>query len=345
MKTRIRSSLTLTTSALPFLALPMLFAACSHASRPAGLRPRPLNSSVSHDIAAGDTTAGSVRLTSRDLRTPPDGTSIDATGVNRDGLAPGAAERHVEVRRFQWRPVTVYVGAEQPHGVELFVSNGDRWALTWIAPGALESWLPTMDSVVRRRRDATAAEGELSTLPLHGRHGSEIRLVSGTIGRQRVYGLKVSAPTTGDRPLIVWMTEGYTRDLERALRKAAEVTRTLAQTTPPATADAAVDTTYEPWEVDQAPVAPDNQTMFGVVPNYSLGGQVTLSFVVDSTGSVLPRTITLLDSEDATLGRNFAQRFLPGSKFEPGRIAGRAVRTRTVQTFELQSESRFIVSP
>ena len=145
--------------------------------------------------------------------------------------------------------------------------------------------------------------------------------------------------------MIAWMTEGYTRDLERALRKAAEVTRTLAQTTPPATADAAADTTYESWEVDQVPVASNDETMFGVVPRYSLGGRVTLSFVVDSTGRVLPRTITLLDSEDTTLGRNFAQRFLPGCKFAPGRVAGRAVRTRTVETFELESESRFIVSP
>jgi hypothetical protein len=251
------------------------------------------------------------------------------------------------VQRFQWRPVTVFVGAEQPHGVELYVSFGEQWALTWFAPGALERWLPTIDSVVRRRRGAGAASGEISSPPLSGRHGSEIRLVTGTLGRKPLYGLRVTAPTTG-RPLIVWMTEGYTRELERALRKAAQVTRALAWATPPARAsteaDAAADTTYELWEVDQAPIGADYQSMFGVLPTYSLGGRVTVSFVVDLAGHVVPRTITLLDAEDATLGRNFAQRSLPGWPYSPGRRGGRPVRTRVVQTFDLSSESRFTVS-
>jgi len=83
-------------------------------------------------------------------------------------------------------------------------------------------------------------------------------------------------------------------------------------------------------------------------PNYPVelrraeqGGSVVLSFVVDTTGSVITSSLEVLSSTHPDFSKS-AVDFVRKSKFEPGQIGGRVVKSRVVVpfTYELQGKEQ-----
>ncbi|HEX6534790.1 MAG TPA: hypothetical protein VF041_09330 [Gemmatimonadaceae bacterium] len=262
-------------------------------------------------------------------------TVMTALGLPALATSAAAQRERVDVRRFQWNPVVVYVGVERPTGIELFLTTDDaHWALTWFAPDTIGEWLPALDSLLAAG-DTTTRE----TREIAGRFGSTLRFVSGTMRGQHLFGLRLAAPPAR-QPIVAWLPAQYARDLARALHKSADEARHLWR----GRATAAVDRVYEEWEVDQPPVGADFQRIGDVVPLNSLGGRVTLGFVVDTLGHIDPRTVSVYDCDDQRLASRFA-RVVGAWPFTPGKIGGHAVPTRAVVSFTLESNMRVRINP
>lgn len=262
-------------------------------------------------------------------------TVMTALGIPLFAASAAAQHQRADVRRFQWDPVVVYVGVERPSGVELFLTTDDtHWALTWFAPEAIAGWLPALDSLLARGDDAT---GE--TRDVAGRFGSTLRFVSATTQGRHLFGLRLAAPPER-QPIVAWLPAEYARDLARALHKSTGEARELLRDRTPA----ATERVYEEWEVDQPPVGADYQRIGNVVPSNSLGGRVTLGFVVDTSGRIDPHSVAVYDCDDQRLAARFAH-VVGAWPFTPGKIGGRAVPTRAIVSFTLESNMRVRINP
>lgn len=246
-----------------------------------------------------------------------------------------AQRPRADVRRFQWDPVVVHLGVERPTGIELYLTTDDRhWALTWFPPDSVAAWLPALDSLLARDDGADA-----ETRSLVGRSGSELRFLARTMQGRRLYGLRVTAPPF-DQPIAAWLPIEYARDFAQALGKSGEAARKLWREP----AGDAGPRVYEAWEVDRQPTGADFQRIGDVIPSYSLGGRVTVAFVVDTLGHIDPRSVAVYDCDDSRLAARFAK-VVGAWPFTPGERGGHPVPTRAVTSFTLESNMRVRVNP
>ena len=247
-----------------------------------------------------------------------------------------------DVQRFEWDPVVVHLGAERGRGVEVWVTtDSTHMIFSWFDPEDVAAWLPAFDSVL-----ASPAQRGLSTSTptLQGLYGVTMQLSHGVIQGQDAFGLHLGGKHLS-RELVAWMPAGYAKDLRKGFAKSVDAARKLG----PGTAEDSVLRPYEMWEVDVLPSHPPHdpdkvqEIPADLIPPYSLGGRVTLEFVVDSSGRVVPASVVLLATPDGRLGRQWAG-YVTALPWIPGRRQGQPVATRVIQTYYLESSSRVRVN-
>ncbi|HEU4643875.1 MAG TPA: hypothetical protein VFS44_15605 [Gemmatimonadaceae bacterium] len=253
-------------------------------------------------------------------------------------LCAGSAQAQrprADVRRFQWDPVVVHVGVERPTGVEIYLTaDGGHWALSWFPPDSVAAWLPSLDSLLEREDG-----GDAETRTVTGRGGNEMRFLVRTLEGRRMYGLRLTAPPF-DQPIAAWLPIEYARDFAKALDRSVDEADKLWRKRDLV----AGPRVYEAWEVDKQPEGAEFQRIGDVIPDYSLGGRVTLSFVVDTLGHIDPSTVAVYDCDDPRIAARFAK-VVGGWPFTPGMRGGHPVPTRAIMSFTLESNMRMRVNP
>ncbi len=121
-----------------------------------------------------------------------------------------------------------------------------------------------------------------------------------------------------------WLPRVYLEDLTKSLEKAVSVAKNVAQL--PELANA--QPVYEEWDVEVPPKAAPEQHFAASLSQYALRGNVVTGFVVDSTGHVVPSTVTVYECEDPNLAIRW-QIAVTQWQFEPGSRDGHHVATAT----------------
>jgi TonB family protein len=99
------------------------------------------------------------------------------------------------------------------------------------------------------------------------------------------------------------------------------------------TADQVDERAHPTGDVSGEPVYPDS------LKRQMVRGRVLAEFVVDTTGSVEPETVTIVTSTLPPFG-SAVQDALPAARFTPGRIASRPVRQLVQMVFQFEPEAR-----
>jgi len=242
----------------------------------------------------------------------------------------GAQQRRVEVKKFQWDPVVVHVAAEAPRGVEVFMSvKTTFWGITWIRPDSMAVWL-------QRLRDLTLSAALNDSTPyVSGRDESRMRVVKGIVQGQKAYALQFIAPPSLGR-IEGWLSPSFLADLSKALEKGVSAERDLERS--PGIASA--PRIYEQWEVDSMPASSGELTFSTSGLDYMLRGTIAVGFVVDSTGRVVPPSVTVYDCRDPNLAKQMT-REVAAWKFTPGMRNEQPVATRVHAALLLDSRGSF----
>lgn len=268
--------------------------------------------------------------------------ALGTAAIAAIGAASARAQvPHTDVQRFEWDPVIVHLSAERGRGVEVFVTtDSTHMILAWFSPDDIAAWLPAVDTLLAR-----SAPGMLvSTVPVEGRYGATMRLARGTIQGQDAFALHVGGKYFS-KELVTWMPAGYAKDLRKGFAKSVDAARKLG----PETAADSAKRPYEMWEVDALPAEPPHdpdrarEIPADLIPSYSLGGRVTLEFVIDSAGRVVPSSVVLLATPDAQMGRQFAG-YVSAWTWIPGQVGGKPVAVRVIENYYLQGSGRVRVN-
>ena len=249
--------------------------------------------------------------------------------------ATNAAAQNVraDVKRFQWDPVIVHLAAEGQLGVEVYMSvSADNWALTWIDPDSVTAWLPQL-----RALQASSVESD-STSWLSGRGSyARMRVVKGVVQGRQAFALQLRAQPS--KVIIqAWLSSAYLADFTKALEKSVSVARDVASA--PALANA--QPVYEEWNVDELPKPAAEEHFDGQFPQYALRGDIVVGFVVDSTGQVVPSTVTVYDCDDPNVAKRLG-RTVSAWRFVAGSRGGHPVATRFRLAFTFDTGGSFQV--
>jgi len=109
-----------------------------------------------------------------------------------------------------------------------------------------------------------------------------------------------------------------------------------------ASADRAVDGAYLDSRVDkQARAYPDNPRPLypAVLQHAGIGGEVTLQFVIDSTGVIDMHTVTVVKA-DNDLFTSSIRSAMPRMHFYPAEVKGHRVNELVVQPFAFQVDAK-----
>jgi hypothetical protein len=237
-----------------------------------------------------------------------------------------------DVQRFEWDPVIVHLGAERGRGVEVWVTtDSTHMILAWFDPEDLAAWIPSLDSLIAGKASAAVTA---STPILRGRYDATMRMMHGVIQGQDAFGLRLGGKYFS-KELVTWMPLGYAKDLRKGFAKSVDAAKKLGVET---AADSAMRA-YEMWEVDSLPSEPHDPDKAqyipaDLIPSYSNGGRVTLEFVVDAQGKIVPSSVVLLATPDGRLGRQWAG-YVSAQPWIAGTIGGAPVATRIIVNYYL----------